>query len=154
MPGLMARLIQVGSQDFISGDPVELTSYFDRAVDIHHIFPRSYCERLELPRQKWNSIVNKAALSARTNRIIGGNSPSSYIATIERTRRIAPERFDEILGSHVIDPAPLRSDGFDAFIRDRARRLLDLIEQAMGKAVTGRDADDVVAAFGGDLVAR
>lgn len=152
--GVMARLMQVGSQDFISGDPVELTSYFDLAVDIHHIFPRSYCERLGLPRQKWNSIVNKAALSARTNRIIGGNSPSSYIATIERTRRIARERFDEILGSHVIEPASLRSDGFDAFIRDRARRLLDLIEQAMGKAVTGRDADEVVAAFGGELVGR
>jgi hypothetical protein len=149
--GVMARLIQMGSQDFISGDPVELTTYFDLAVDIHHIFPRTYCERVGLPRQKWNSIVNKAALSARTNRIIGGNSPSSYITTIERTRRIAPKRFDEILRSHVIEPASLRGEGFDAFIRHRAGKLLDLIEQAMGKAVTGRDADEVVEAFGGHV---
>jgi hypothetical protein len=58
--GMMALLMQIGSNDFINGDSIELTTYFDQAVDIHHIFPRSHCEKVNYPRQKWNSVVNKA----------------------------------------------------------------------------------------------
>jgi hypothetical protein len=47
--GLMAQLMQIGSRDFLSGDPLELATYFDLAIDIHHIFPRTYCERKQLP---------------------------------------------------------------------------------------------------------
>ena len=69
--GIMVLLMQRGSHDFLNGDPIELTTYFDEAVDIHHLFPRAYCEKLKYP-PGWNSIVNKAPLTARTNRIIGG----------------------------------------------------------------------------------
>jgi hypothetical protein len=55
------------------------------------------------------------------------------------------------LRSHLINSALLRSDDFDNFIRDRATKLLDLIEKAIGKSVTGRDSDEVIAAFGGKL---
>lgn len=51
----------------------------------------------------------------------------------------------------LVAPALLRTDAFDEFVRDRAARLLDLISSATGKAVTGRDSDEVVAAFGGAL---
>jgi hypothetical protein len=36
--------------------------------------------------------------------------------------------------SHLIDPALLRADKFEAFMSDRQKRLLGLIEQATGKA--------------------
>jgi hypothetical protein len=36
--------------------------------------------------------------------------------------------------------------------RDRARRLLDLIEQATGKAVAGRDSAETCSAFSGALM--
>jgi len=151
--GMMALLMQAGSNDFINGDSIELTAFFDQAVDIHHIFPRSYCEKEGFPPQKWNSVINKAPITARTNRIIGGNAPSRYIASIEKNHGVAPERLDEIIATHGINPALLRANDFDGFIRDRARRLLDLVEKAIGKAVVGRDAEDVVAAFGGSLLA-
>ncbi len=151
--GMMALLMQVGSNDFINGDSIELTTFFDEAVDIHHIFPRSYCEKVNFPRAKWNSVVNKAALTARTNRILSGNAPSRYLAHVESNHGVNPERLNEILGSHLINPALLRSDDFYEFIRDRARLLLDMVEKAMGKAVVGRDAKDVVDAYGGALIA-
>ena len=75
--GLMALLIQRGSRDFKNGDPIELTNYFDEAVDIHHIFPANYCEKQKLPRPKWNCVVNKAPLTAATNRTLGGRAPSA-----------------------------------------------------------------------------
>ena len=149
--GMMALLMQRGSSDFISGDDIELTTFFDGAVDIHHIFPRAYCEQAKYPRQKWTSIVNKAPLTARTNRILGGHAPSSYLASIESRQRVASDRLDAIVGSHQLDPALLRADEFDGFIIDRAARLLDLVEAATGKPISGRDAEEVTTAFGSAL---
>jgi hypothetical protein len=43
---------------------------------------------------------------------------------------------DEILRTHAIDPEALRNDDFYTFFEQREAQLLDLIEKAMGKAVT------------------
>jgi len=149
--GLMALLMKEGSDDFLSGDPIELSSYFDLNIDIHHIFPKAYCEKQNLSRSLWNSAVNKAPLSAKSNRVLGGKAPSLYLKAIEQNQHMARDRLDEILRSHQIEPVLLRSDTFEEFIRNRAGNLLDLIERAMGKAVSGRDADEVIREFGGPL---
>jgi hypothetical protein len=150
--GVMARLIQVGSKDFLSGDPVELNNYFETAIDIHHIFPKSYCEKQKYDSRFWNSVINKAPLSCRTNRIIGGHAPSAYLSSLERNHSVPTDRLNEILTSHLIPPAALRGDRFQEFIRDRASALLGLIEDATGKPVAGRDSEEVVKTFGGSLV--
>ena len=149
--GIFALLIQVGGKDFLNGDPIELTSYFDRAIDIHHIFPRAYCEKSGYKRAKWNSVVNKAPLSSTTNRIIGGRAPSSYLMKFEEEKELPTVNLDDILRSHLIEPGLLRSDDFDRFIIDRASRILDLIESAMGKAIAGRDSEEAINAFGAPL---
>jgi hypothetical protein len=149
--GLMALLMQAGGNDLLNGDAIELTTYFDMAVDIHHIFPKAYCEHRGYAPQRWNSVINKAPLSARTNRIIGGKPPSDYLRRLETTHKIAPDRLDQILRSHLIEPGLMRVDDFDGFLRDRARRLLDLIEDATGKPIPGRDSEEVIRAFGGSL---
>lgn len=149
--GLASQLMQVGAKDFVSGDGVELTSYFEQAVDIHHIFPKAHCLKENYKQQKWNSAVNKSPLTARTNRILGGNKPSTYVRSIENNFSLDPKTLDNHLLSHLINPEFLRADDFDGFIRDRATRLLDLIEKCMGKSIGGRDSDEVVAAFGGRL---
>lgn len=149
--GLSILLMQVGAKDFVSGDPIETTNYFDQAVDIHHIFPKSYCLKENYKQQIWNSIVNKSPLTAHTNRILGGNKPSIYIKSIETNYKLDSSALDDHLKSHLINPELLRSDDFDSFIRDRAANLLDLIEKAIGKSVTGRDSDETIMAFGGKL---
>lgn len=58
---------------------------------------------------------------------------------------------EEILASHLIHARFLWEDDFDGFLRDRASRLLELIESAMGKAIPGRDAEEVINAFGSPL---
>ena len=148
--GLMALLMKAGSNDFLSGDPIEITSYFDLAIDIHHIFPKTYCEN-KYKRSLWNSSVNKAPLSAKTNRIIGGKAPSDYLTNIEKQSSMDRPRLDEILKTHKIAPDLLRSDAFEEFIRDRASSLLDLIEAAMGKSVSGRDSNEVIHEYGDAL---
>ena len=53
--------------------------YFDEAIDIHHIFPKAWCEKQKIKPSVYNSIVNKTPLTARTNRVIGGRAPSEYL---------------------------------------------------------------------------
>ena len=64
-------------------------------------------------------------------------APSEYIAKLEKGSEKIPsiksERLDEFLSSHLLDPAILRSDDFEAFMQDRQKRLLTLIQQATGK---------------------
>jgi hypothetical protein len=151
--GVMAGLLRAGSVDLLTGDPIEVTNFIDEAVDIHHLFPRKYCEE-RFDRSLWNSIVNKAPLTARTNRIIGGDAPSAYLPRIERTRRVEPQKLGGFLRTHLVDPALMREDRFADFMLDRAASLLDMIETLTGKAVSGRDSDEVKKGFGAALRPR
>ncbi len=150
--GLSALLMKMGSKDFISGSSIDIATYFNNAIDIHHIFPRAYCERSSLPREKWNSIVNKAPIAAGTNRFIGGEAPSSYLSRIVHHKHVAVASLDDFLRSHAIPIAELRADSFDMFIQKRAIALLGIIESATGKVVSGRDSEETIKAFGARLV--
>lgn len=149
--GLTALLMQRGGRDFISGTPIDINTYFNNAVDIHHIFPRAWSSSQKLPREKWNSVINKTPISAGTNRYIGGDAPTVYLKRIEEKKGVLRDTLDSCLLSHAIPVEELRQNAFDDFIRQRAILLLDMIETAMGKAVSGRDSDETVMAFGAKL---
>lgn len=131
--GLSALLLRFGGQDFRSGDPVDHQKYFDEKIDIHHIFPRDYCRNNNIKARRCDCILNKTPLSAKTNRMIGGKAPSLYLARLQKTAEIEPDRMDEILCSHLIEPSMIRKDDFEGFFEYRLRAFLDLIEKAMGK---------------------
>ena len=133
--GLHALLMRDGAQDFRTGVPIDEASFWDERIDIHHIFPQAWCVKQGVPSQRYNSIVNKAAVSARTNRIIGGQAPSAYLQRIQDQAAIGGERMNEILGTHVIDAQRLRNDHFEGFFAAREEALVARIAAAMGKAV-------------------
>ncbi|MEX2261934.1 MAG: hypothetical protein WD696_08270 [Bryobacteraceae bacterium] len=115
----------------------------EKAIDIHHIFPRKWCEERNMAPRTYNSIVNKTAISYKANRKIGGAAPSIYLGQLERDAavQLTPPAMDTILRTHQIDPKYLRQDDFDGFFQDRKVALLKLIEKAMGKqAVTSSGA--------------
>ncbi|CAG0967355.1 hypothetical protein BURK2_01081 [Burkholderiales bacterium] len=135
--GVNALLMKEGAQDFRSGQKFDHTVFFGENVDIHHIFPQDWCQKQGLKPAVYDSIINKTPLSFRTNRIIGGDAPSEYLAKLEKgdkqTPAIERNRLDDYLRSHLIDPNVLRRDGFEAFMAGRQKGLLGLIEQATGK---------------------
>lgn len=131
--GFHALLMRQGCRDFLSGKPVELMTVFSNPLDIHHIFPRDWCEKQGISPQRYNSIINKTALSAQTNRTIGGKAPSLYMTEVGKKTGLGDAELDAILETHLINPALLRADAFDAFFEDRARRLGDLVAAATGK---------------------
>lgn len=142
--GVNALLMKEGAQDFRSGQKFDHTVFFGENVDIHHIFPQDWCKKQGIKPAVYDSIINKTPLSFRTNRMIGGVAPSGYLANLERgdaaTPAIDPARLDGFLRTHLVDPETLRRDRFDAFMADRQKRLLRMIEQATGKAAYSGDA--------------
>jgi hypothetical protein len=133
--GLHALLMRDGCLDFRTGYPYDIQTYFDERIDIHHIFPQAWCRANGINAKRCDCVVNKTPISARTNRMIGGNAPSQYLARLQKSAGIEPARMDEILPTHLIDPAALRVDDFDRFFYARSQSLLEKIEKAMGKAI-------------------
>lgn len=138
--GIHALLMHSGCRDFRTGDSVNMQTVFEDSIDIHHIFPRKWCDDNGIDNALYNSIINKTALSARTNRIIGGQAPSVYLARIEAEAGISQTELSEILQTHGIDPQALYADDFDLFFAQRGRALVALIEEAMGKTVAQEGA--------------
>ena len=149
--GVMALLLKNSPLDFMTAQHMSVATYLDELTDIHHIFPAHYCEVNKLPEKKWNSVINKTSIYASTNRSIGGRAPSEYIVTMSN-KGLSNETIDEALNSHLINPQLLKQDNFDKFIVDRAIRLLDMIENAMGKPVASRDSAETIKEFGVVLV--
>jgi hypothetical protein len=145
--GLYALLLNEGGLDFRSGETIDQQSYFDDKIDIHHIFPQHWCRNNGIEPKRCDCIVNKTPLAAKTNRMIGASSPSVYLGRIQKNAVIIPTRMDEILESHLIAPAFLRTDDFLAFFKARERALLDRVETVMGKPI----ARDLVQSHIDDL---
>ncbi len=152
--GLNALLMKEGAQDFRSGQEFDHTVFFGENVDIHHVFPQDWCKNHGIKPNVYDSIINKTPLSYRTNRIIGGVAPSEYLAKLESGTQTTPPidraRLDAYLASHLINPAILRADDFAAFMADRQKQLLALIELATGKAAYNGSAQEEGEEIEGD----
>ena len=144
--GVMALILKHGSKDFISGQDMDFTQFKAANIDIHHIFPRSYCIKGGLPEEKWDSVINKTPISYITNREIGGAAPSEYLKHI--AAKVDRSSLTAYLSSHWISMEDCETDDFDAFMRHRATALLDAVSAAMGKRIVGRDSEEIVQKFG------
>jgi hypothetical protein len=133
--GLSALLRKEGAIDWSTGEEINDVLYFEQRVESHHIFPVSWCKKQGINPRIYNSLVNRTPLSARTNKKIGSKPPSAYLKQFER-EGILPERLDEMLRSHAIDPEKLRSDDFEGFFVARTQALMELTVRAMGKTIT------------------
>jgi len=144
--GVNALLMKEGAQDFRSGQKFDHTVFFGENVDIHHIFPQDWCKQQNIKPEVYDSIINKTPLSFKTNRIIGGVAPSVYLNKLQNGNNETPpilrEKLDSYLASHLINPELLYSNQFDAFMADRQKRLLALIEKATGKSSYNGEIQD------------
>jgi hypothetical protein len=133
--GLYVLLQKMGAEDFYWKARMVDLDRNEKAIDIHHVFPRKWCEDQGIAPKTYNSIINKTAISYRANRKIGGNAPSTYLAQLEGDPavQLSVSAMDAILATHCIRPALLRADDFQAFYADRKAALLSLVTAAMGK---------------------
>lgn len=139
--GIHALLMQRGCRDFRTGVEINTQTFFDESIDIHHIFPQAWCKKQGISPNRYNSVINKTAISAKTNRIIGGQAPSKYLKKLETDIKQEREQLSAVVHTHGIDADLLYADDFETFFARRAADLVQLIEQAMGKQVAQEGAD-------------
>ncbi|WP_062385087.1 DUF262 domain-containing protein [Demequina iriomotensis] len=133
--GVYALLMHGGCKDWQFDQDIDHAHYNEMNVDIHHIFPKKWCEKNDIDDARRESIVNKTPLGRKTNIMISANSPADYVPMLEARSGLAPESMDGILRSHLIDPQLLRAADFDRFFEARREALVTMIEGAMGKPV-------------------
>ena len=134
--GYHALLMKSGCEDFVNGKPFELMTLWQSPIDVHHIFPQSWCKKNQIDGGRMDSIINKTPLSDKTNReIVRGDPPSIYLKRIENDYGISSGQLDNILRTHLIEPQHLRNDDFEAFYIARKEALAKLGGSATGRAV-------------------
>jgi len=149
--GIMALVFREKCRDFMNNTTMDIVKTIEETPDIHHIFPENYCRRAHLDEKKWNSVVNKTPLLSSSNRAIGGDAPSVYSETIMAKANIKEEELRDRFASHLINPDYLMHDRFDDYFIDRAKKLLQAIENAMGKAVSDKNSEETIYQFGTSL---
>jgi len=133
--GVYAMLMDDNTKDWLSATKIDHISYFSESIDIHHIFPVSWCGKNNIKRDDFDSIINKTPLSGRTNRIVSGDAPSKYLERLKKHAGVEDEDFNKILISHVVNPEYMYHDDFYGFFNDRKEQILKRIEKAMGKTI-------------------
>lgn len=145
--GINMLVLREGAADFFWKAKIQELDQEDIALDIHHIFPQDWCEKKGIKRDTYNAIVNRTPISYKANRMIGGSGPSEYLRKLQEHKQVqlSDDAMNSLVATHRIAPATLRADDFDAFYQARKAALLNLIAQAMGKAVVvGEGVNDDV----------
>lgn len=134
--GIYALLMAKGCKDWYYDQDITLANHHQLAVDIHHIFPKTWCASNGIDDLRRESIVNKTAIAAKTNRdVIRGKAPSKYVVQLAVEAGVAEAAIAERIEGHQIAYELLAADDFDGFFDTRRRALLDLIGDAMGKEI-------------------
>ncbi len=146
--GLSVLVQREGARDFFWKARIQELDLEEIALDIHHIFPKTWCEAQGIKPATYNSVINKTAISYKANRMIGGKAPSSYLKSVQDHAQVqmGDDSMNAILESHFIAPQSMREDDFEQFFTQRQQSLLAIVAQAMGKqadtAVAVPDDDD------------
>jgi hypothetical protein len=134
---LSVLVLREGARDWFWKATIRELDADEIALDVHHIFPKDWCRQRGIEKDRYDSILNKASISYKANRKIGGRAPSSYLSRLQTEKQVGLDEaaMNALLESHALSPQLLRSDDFDAFLEDRRGRLGALVERAMGKSV-------------------
>ena len=122
-------------RDWLSNSRIDIQTYFNDSIDVHHIFPVAWCEKNGISRDQYNCIINKTPLSSGTNKFVKGEAPSRYIERILQRIVVSREELDSILTSHQLNSELLRNDDFIGFMNARKELILRMIEVATGKSI-------------------
>ena len=132
--GLYALQMKMGAFDWRTAQPLSFDVCQVEKIDIHHIFPKAWCENRnpKIEKRIYDSIINKTPIGSSTNRIIGEKGPAEYILELSKDA-ISEEKLLEALMSHWLDPEKLEANDFGESFVARGQAMLDLVNDVMGK---------------------
>jgi len=136
--GINVLVLRNGAKDWFWKAGIQELDNDEVSLDIHHIFPKDWCQKNNISKDTYDCILNKTPLSYKANRKIGGDAPSVYLPRLQQEKNVelSDSQMDAILQTHLVCADFLRTDDYEGFIQDRSEKLKQLIEKAMGKEVS------------------
>lgn len=130
--GIMALILQHGALDFHKRGKITTQLLGDKKnpVDDHHVFPRAFLDKHDLPAGLRDCILNRTFIDRETNQRLSKREPSDYFSEIREKH--GNKETDDLLKSHLLpqgDESPLLSDDFEAFLELRERTLKELVSR-------------------------
>ena len=116
--------------------------FFEEAIDIHHIFPKAWCEENNIePHTLTRSSIRLLSPLVPIGLSAGGLHLITYRAS-RTARRSDQDTVAKHILTHLVRPDLLEQNAFDSFFATRKRALLDKIGAAMGKSIEDSDLLD------------
>lgn len=147
--GILCLMARNHPLDFDNGQPVALdktNASRSNSKENHHFFPFSQRGVFGVTMADINSVLNFAFITKHLNGEISNQLPSQYLASYEASN---PDIMAH-LETHYITPAALaaaKRDDFNAFIAERGKTIMDLIDKVCKKGVLDAspmlDDDDI-----------
>jgi hypothetical protein len=101
-------------------------------IQDHHIYPKQFLGPYGLKGNAVNNIANRTPILRKTNQTIGNLAPHVYLVD---PNAIGAEDIEPFLEQHLIDRdlvlSPFTAEFYNTFIKDRSKRILGAIGQAV-----------------------
>lgn len=127
---MLATGLRRGGLDFADGASITPDNFHGR--EFHHLYPVGVLSG-DRADEKVNRALNCALISWATNRKVGAQTPSQYIANRAEKASLGTEVVRQRLESHLVPYDALIADDYDEFLAARA----DLIHADMLKLCEG-----------------
>jgi hypothetical protein len=109
------------------------------ASEAHHLFPEAWLHAYGIrDRRRINQIANLADIGWHENTVIGGRGPAEYVPRVRENLAIDDDRWGRLCAEHALPPG-WESMVYDEFLRERRRRMADIIRVAFRQL--GGEAD-------------
>jgi hypothetical protein len=100
------------------------------ASEAHHLFPEAWLASHGIrERRQVNQVANFADVGWHENIVIGGRGPGEYVPRLRQKLAIDDNRWGRMCAEHAL-PLGWESMEYDDFLRERRRRMADIIRVA------------------------
>jgi hypothetical protein len=113
------------------------------ASEVHHLFPEAWLHARGIrDRRRVNQVANLADVGWHENIVIGGRGPADYVPRLRERLNIHDDRWGRLCAEHAL-PMGWESMEYEEFLRDRRRRMADIIRVAFRQLGGESDAPPV-----------
>jgi hypothetical protein len=114
-----------------------------RAASEVHLFPEAWLHARGIhDRRRVNQVANLADTGWHENSSIGGRGPADYVPRLREKLNIDDERWGRLCAEHAL-PLGWESMEYEEFLRDRRRRMADIVRVAYRQLGGESDAPPV-----------
>ena len=113
------------------------------ASEAHHLFPEAWLDARGIrERRRVNQVANLADVDWHENSVIGARGPAEYVPRLRERLAIDDDRWGRLCAEHALPPG-WESMDYEEFLRERRRRMADIIRVAFRQLGGEADAPPV-----------